>query len=171
MSIDILKSGGIGKIHFVADNVQSRVRVFATRERIDSHGHRKPCTHIVTSQSMSQWSGKLVPGDSLKSDWQGTTRVFAYRRDYGITFPRLAYRSPIHHGCIVRRCHRRFRSRQNASRPRALLPFHCRFDAWCFTASFSVLPPMHSVLYILLSFTFGRSYSLSGCSLLCPLVL
>jgi len=54
MPIDILKPEDIGKIHFVADNVQSRVRVFATRERIDSHEHRKPYTRIVTSQSMSQ---------------------------------------------------------------------------------------------------------------------
>lgn len=107
-------------MHFVADNTRLRVRVFANRGRIDSHGHRKSCTRIVTSQSMSQWSGRLVPGDSRKSDWRGMTRVFAYRRNYSITFPRLAYRSPIHRGCIVRprrrHCHRRHRrNRQNAA--------------------------------------------------------
>jgi len=147
-----------------------------TRERIDSHRHRKLSTRIVTSQSMSQWSGRLVPGDSERATDEG-------RRGFSRIDATMVLRFRDWHiarqycGCIVRRCHPRCRRRHRRSQqnvrkhPRALLPFHCRFDARCFTASFSVLPPMHSELYTLLSYTFGRSYSLFGCSpLYSPLV-
>lgn len=110
-------------------------------KRIDSHRHRRSCRvywHLRIWVNDPEDLSPVIFERATDEGRRGFSRI-----DYGITFPRLAYRSPIlHRGCIVhRRCHRR--SRQNAPRKhlRALLPFHCRVDARCFTGSSLSLSP------------------------------
>lgn len=88
---------------------------------------------------------------SPKGDWRGFSTRVSVEIDTRYYIPEIGISVPWLH------CRCRRRSRQNALRKclRALWPSHCQFDAWCFTASFSDLPPMSRIVYI------GRSYSLS----------
>jgi len=124
-------------------------------------------TRIVASRSMTQWSGRRVPGSLPEKSDEGPRRIHVSTLPW-YYMPEIGISVGQYRGCIVRR----HRNRRDALRKRlrGLWPFLLSVRRTVFYNGVSpIFFRQCSELYTPpSSYTSGRSYSLSGCTPLCP---